>query len=186
MNGQDEIETGRKIGWSLILNYAPRLKASLSDIQKGYDNMGKTILEGSYFCEKCNKEYNGEGICECGGEIEFISMHSNRYLNIWMKSRKAIGSSDAKNEEKKGKIKEKGETKKTGETDMSLDDKVKKLKELLEQYPEMANPNIFDNELEKRRKLYKEIREEIEVLGNDMEHTWADNAWEKVKNKIGE
>lgn len=88
--------------------------------------MGKTFLEGSYFCEKCYREYEekGTGQCECGGEIEFISMHSNRYLNIWMKSRKAIGSSDAKNEEKKGKIKEKGETKKTGETDMSLDDKV--------------------------------------------------------------
>ena len=53
----------------------------------------------------------------------------------------------------------------------------------VQQFPEMKNPDEFDNELEKRRKLYKEIREEIDVLGNDMEHTWADNAWKNVINK---
>lgn len=72
---------------------------------------------------------------------------------------------------------------KKGESNMSLDEKVKKLKELLKQFPEMKNPDEFDNELEKRRKMYKEIREEIDVIGNDMEHTWADNAWKNVTNK---
>ena len=52
---------------------------------------------------------------------------------------------------------------------MSLDEKVLKLRELLEQYPELENPDEFDDELEKRRKLYRDIRKEIEDLGNDME-----------------
>ncbi len=69
---------------------------------------------------------------------------------------------------------------------MSLDAKVSKLKELFEQYPEMETPHEFDKEIEKRRKLYKEIRDEVEELGNIMEHTWADNAWKNVKNKIDE
>lgn len=53
--------------------------------------MAKTgvFIEGSYFCEKCNREYDKEGTCECGGDIKFISMHSNRYLSVWMKSRSA-------------------------------------------------------------------------------------------------
>lgn len=67
---------------------------------------------------------------------------------------------------------------------MSLDSKVLKLKELFEQYPEMENTDDFDKELEKRRKLYKEIRDEVEELGNIMEYTWADNAWKNVKDKI--
>lgn len=50
---------------------------------------------GSYFCNDCCLEYGKEGICECGGEVKFISMHSNRYLSVWMKSRKAF---DAKKE----------------------------------------------------------------------------------------
>lgn len=45
---------------------------------------------GSYFCENCFLEYEKGGKCECRGEITFISMHSNRYLSIWMKSRKAF------------------------------------------------------------------------------------------------
>jgi hypothetical protein len=130
----------------------------------------RVFIEGSFFCEKCNLEYNGEGICKCGGDIKFLSMHSNRYLTVWTKSRKALENRDTKNEEKKGDI------------NMSLDDNVKKLKELLEQYPEMENPNDFDGELEKRRKVYREIIEEIEKLGNDMEHTWADIAWKNIKS----
>lgn len=69
---------------------------------------------------------------------------------------------------------------------MSLDIKASKLKELFEQYPEMENTDDFDKELEKRRKLYKEIRDEVEELGNIMEHTWADNAWKNVKDKMSE
>lgn len=133
----------------------------------------RVFIEGSYFCQKCNKEYNGEGICGCGGEIKFLSMHSNRYLGVWMKSRRAIENDGIKNGEKKG------------DTNMSLDENVKKLRELLDQYPEMENPNDFDGELEKRMKVYREIMEEIEKLGNDMEHTWADKAWENVKDKKG-
>jgi len=60
---------------------------------------------GSYFCEKCSLEYNGEGICECGGEIKFISMHSNRYLTVWMRSRKAFD--EKKERDDKAKIKPK-------------------------------------------------------------------------------
>ena len=45
---------------------------------------------GSYLCEKCFLEYGKTGKCECGGDISFISMHSNRYLSVWMKSRKAL------------------------------------------------------------------------------------------------
>lgn len=133
----------------------------------------RVFIEGSFFCEKCCLEYNEKGTCKCGGKIEFISMHSFRYLTIWMKSRKALENSDTKNEEKKG------------ETNMSLDEDVKKLRELLEQYPEMETTNDFDDELEKRRKVFRGIREEIEKLGNDMEYTWAENAWKKVKDKKG-
>ena len=99
-----------------------------------------------------------------------MSMHSNRYLNVWMKSRKVA-------EDNKKTVK--------GEIKVSLDDKVKKLRELLEQYPEMENSDMFDEELEKRRKLYGEIRDEVEELRNDMERIWADNAWKNVKNKPG-
>ncbi len=45
------------------------------------------FIEGSFFCEKCNREYDKEGTCECGGGITFISMHSFRYLTVWMKSK---------------------------------------------------------------------------------------------------
>jgi hypothetical protein len=68
---------------------------------------------------------------------------------------------------------------------MSLYDNVKKLRELLDQYPKMENPEEFDNELEKRRKVYRDIKEEIDKLGSDMENTWTDNAWKNVKNKKG-
>lgn len=68
---------------------------------------------------------------------------------------------------------------------MSLDDKVSKLKELLEQFPEMKNPDDFDDEMEKRRVLYREIKDEVESLGRGMEEVWAEKAWEKVKNKVG-
>lgn len=136
--------------------------------------MSKTrvFIEGSFFCEKCCLEYNEKGICKCGGKIEFVSMHSNRYLAIWMKSRKALENRDTKNEEKEG------------ETNMSLEEDVKKLRELLEQYPEMETANDFDNELEKRRKVYRKIIEEIEKLGNDMEHKWVNKAWEIVAQNV--
>lgn len=134
--------------------------------------MSRIFNQGSYFCEKCNKEFDDKGICDkCGGEVKFISMHSNRYLTVWMKSRKGI-----KNEEPK-------KTGNNGDINISLDDNVKKLRELLEQFPEMENPNDFDNELEKRRNVYKEIKGEVEKLGNDMEHIWAEDAWNKVKIK---
>lgn len=136
------------------------------------------FIEGSYFCEKCNREYDKEGTCECGEKITFISMHSNRYLSVWMKSRRVAENEDAK---KRG-----GNVVDKGETNMSLGDNVKKLRELLEQFPEMASPNDFDNELEKRRKLYKEITGEVESLGNDMENIWAEDAWEKVVDKQGQ
>lgn len=48
------------------------------------------FIGGSFFCEKCSGEYEKEGVCDCGGEIRFISMHSNRYLTVWMKSKKIV------------------------------------------------------------------------------------------------
>lgn len=98
-------------------------------------------------------------------------MHSNRYLSVWMKSRKGVKNEDTKN------VRDKEEVNK------SLDDKVKKLRELLGQFPEMENSNDFDNEFEKRMKLYKEIRREIEALGKGIE-VWAktEDAWGRVKD----
>ena len=129
------------------------------------------FIQGSFFCEKCNREYDEEGTCECGGDIKFISMHSNRYLGVWMKSKKVVGNEDTKKVEDKGDI------------NISLYDNVKKLRELLGQFPEMENSNDFDNELEKRMKLYKEIRGEIEALGKGIE-IWAktEDAWGRVKD----
>lgn len=139
--------------------------------------MAKTgvFIEGSYFCEKCNREYDGEGVCECRGKITFISVRSNEYLSVWMKSRNAVGNKDTKKIE--DNIVDKGDI------NISLDDKVKKLRELLGQFPEMENSNDFDNELEKRMKLYKEIRGEIEALGKGIE-IWAktEDAWGRVKD----
>lgn len=67
---------------------------------------------------------------------------------------------------------------------MTLDDNVSKLRELLAQYPEMDG-FAFDKELEKRFKLYKEIRQEVKELGNEIEK-WTDNALKNIKNKKGE
>lgn len=66
---------------------------------------------------------------------------------------------------------------------MSLDDNVEKLKILLARFPEMENPDEFVEELEKRRKVYIEIRDEVEELRKNMEVDWAENAWHYVKNK---
>lgn len=129
------------------------------------------FIQGSFFCEKCNREYDEEGTCECSGDIKFISIHSNRYLSVWMKSKKGIKNEDTKNVGDKGEI------------NKSLGDKVKKLRELLGQFPEMENSNDFDNEFEKRMKLYKEIRGEIEELGKGIE-IWAktQDSWGRVKD----
>lgn len=70
--------------------------------------------------------------------------------------------------------------------ELALDAKISKLRLLLKQYPEMDNPDEFSEELEKRLNLYKEIRQEVEELGNDIDRIWAEKAWENVKNKKGE
>jgi hypothetical protein len=59
----------------------------------------RVFIEGSYFCQKCNLEYNGKGTCKCGGEIKFLSMHDYSYLTVWMKSRK-VTKEDEKMDEK--------------------------------------------------------------------------------------
>lgn len=66
---------------------------------------------------------------------------------------------------------------------MPLDDKILELKKLLHEYPIMKSADDFDNELEKRRKIFKEISAEVEELHNDLEHVWAGNAWKIVENK---
>jgi len=100
-----------------------------------------------------------------------IFIQGSYFCEKWMKSRNGVKNEDTKKIEDKGDI------------NISLDDKVKKLRELLGQFPEMENSNDFDNELEKRMKLYKEIRGEIEALGKGIE-IWAktEDAWGRVKD----
>ena len=61
---------------------------------------------------------------------------------------------------------------------LALDDNVSKLRELLAQYPEVDSPETFDKELEKIVKLYKEIRQEVKELGNDIEK-WTEKCLEE-------
>ena len=60
---------------------------------------------------------------------------------------------------------------------LALDDNVSKLRELLAQYPE-TDPDAFDDEFEKIIKLYKEIRQEVKELGNDIEK-WTEKCLEE-------
>jgi len=70
----------------------------------GDKNMVQVCLPtpgGSYFCNDCYLEYGKEGLCDCGGEIKFMSMHSNRYLSVWMRSRRAFEAKKEKDDNAK-------------------------------------------------------------------------------------
>ncbi len=67
---------------------------------------------------------------------------------------------------------------------MSLDKKVEELKRLLSEFPEMKDSKEFDSELQKRRKIFNEIKTETDKLYNEVEKKWAVPAWISVKEKI--
>ena len=44
--------------------------------------------EGSFFCEKCEKEYDQSGRCKCKGRIVFVNIDEPTYIRCVMNSKK--------------------------------------------------------------------------------------------------
>lgn len=57
------------------------------------------------------------------------------------------------------------------------------LKRMLDEIPETSDSNEFDYVVETRRRVLQKLRARIDNLGNKLERKWAQNLWEKVKNK---
>ena len=48
--------------------------------------------EGSFFCERCEKEYDRSGRCGCKGRIVFVGIDNSDYIRLVMNSKKKVSN----------------------------------------------------------------------------------------------